>query len=487
MKKLLLLAICFASAFMAKAQTEDKKWNIGVFGGATQYRGDLGNDWYKTDMAFYGLGGVSVSAYLAKHFDITLMATKGKIGYNRSNGRFLNDVTTASLNLKLHLFGPQYVVRPYVFVGAGGMLYDENPAMKKRIDLAAPTTGAGFNIKLGPSVMLNIQETFMFARTDRRDGVTGGGKDDSYLSHTAGLSVNFGKKKDADNDGVADRLDKCPNTPPAVAVDKTGCPLDMDKDGVPDYLDACPDVAGLVALSGCPDKDGDGIADKDDRCPDVAGTSAFKGCPDTDNDGVADIDDRCPDTKTGYKVDASGCAMDNDKDGIMNEDDRCPDIAGTLSLRGCPDTDGDGVADIDDRCPAIKGTLTNKGCPEITPEVELKITQIANKIFFETNSDKLKVASLEQLDQLVVILKEYESANLSIGGHTDSQGSDAFNMALSQKRTESVRLYLISKGISESRLTATGYGEGTPIADNKTAAGRAKNRRVELKTSYTNK
>ncbi|MEQ1799427.1 MAG: OmpA family protein [Lacibacter sp.] len=486
MKKLLLLAICFASAFMAKAQTEDKKWNIGVFGGATQYRGDLGNDWYKTDMAFYGLGGVSVSAYLAKHFDITLMAARGEIGYNRTNGRFLNRVTTSSLNLKLHLLGPQYIVRPYAFVGVGAMLYDDNPAISKRFDLAAPTTGAGFNIKLGPSVMFNLQETFMFTRTDNRDGVTGG-KNDSYLTHTAGLSVNFGKKKDADKDGVADRLDKCPNTPPAVAVDKTGCPLDMDKDGVADYLDACPDIAGLVALSGCPDKDGDGIADKDDRCPDVAGTSAFKGCPDTDNDGVPDIDDRCPDTKTGYKVDASGCAMDNDKDGIMNEDDRCPDMAGPASLRGCPDTDGDGVADIDDRCPALKGTITNKGCPEITPEVELKITQIANKIFFETNSDKLKVASLEQLDQLVVILKEYESANLSIGGHTDSQGSDAFNITLSQKRTESVRLYLISKGISESRLTATGYGEGTPIADNKTAAGRAKNRRVELKTSYTNK
>ncbi len=486
MKKLVLLTICIAFALITNAQTEDKKWNIGVFGGATQYKGDLGNDWYKRDMSFYGLGGLSVSAYLGKHFDITLMGTRGEIGYNRPNGRFLNEVTTASLNLKLHMFGPQYVVRPYVFAGLGAMMYDKNTAFTKRADFVAPSTGAGFNIKLGPSMMLNLQETFLFSRVDNRDGASSG-KDDAYLMHTAGISFNFGKKKDADKDGVADRLDKCPDTPAGVAVDKTGCPLDMDKDGVADYIDACPDVAGLVALSGCPDKDGDGIADKDDRCPDVAGLSAFKGCPDTDKDGVPDIDDRCPDSKAGYKVDASGCAMDNDKDGMMNEDDRCPDVAGPVSLKGCPDTDGDGVADIDDRCPAIKGTLTNNGCPEITPEVELKITQIANKIFFETNSDKLKVASLEQLDQLVVILKEYETANLSIGGHTDSQGSDAFNITLSQKRTESVRVYLISKGISEARLTATGYGEGTPIADNKTAAGRAKNRRVELKTSYTSK
>ena len=239
-----------------------------------------------------------------------------------------------------------------------------------------------------------------------------------------------------------------------------------------------------MALNGCPDKDMDGIADKDDRCPDMAGPASLRGCPDSDNDGVANVDDKCPNSKSGYKVDANGCAMDNDKDGIMNEDDLCPDMAGPASLKGCPDSDGDGVADINDRCPNIKGTITNKGCPEITPEVEKKITQIASKIFFETNSDKLKVASLVQLDELVVILKEYETANLTIGGHTDSKGTDAYNLTLSQKRMETVKQYLIEKGISESRLTATGYGESTPIADNNTTLGRAKNRRVELKTSY---
>jgi OOP family OmpA-OmpF porin len=113
-----------------------------------------------------------------------------------------------------------------------------------------------------------------------------------------------------------------------------------------------------------------------------------------------------------------------------------------------------------------------------------KITNIASKIFFETNSDKLKVASLSQLDELVVILKKYEAANLQIEGHADSQGEDAYNLNLSQKRTESVKAYLMSKGIMESRLTAVGYGESKPIADNNTKLGRAKNRRVELKTAY---
>jgi outer membrane protein OmpA-like peptidoglycan-associated protein len=133
------------------------------------------------------------------------------------------------------------------------------------------------------------------------------------------------------------------------------------------------------------------------------------------------------------------------------------------------------------------GTLANRGCPEIAKADSIKITQIASKIFFEFNSDKLKVASLSQLDELVVILKKYETANLLIEGHADSKGSDAYNLTLSQKRTDAVKTYLMGKGIMESRLTAIGYGETRPIADNNTDAGRAKNRRVELKTSYSTK
>ena len=196
------------------------------------------------------------------------------------------------------------------------------------------------------------------------------------------------------------------------------------------------------------------------------------------------MDDKCPNSKAGSPVDATGCALDNDKDGVMNDVDRCPDVYGPASLKGCPDTDGDGIADIDDHCPNAKGTMENKGCPEIAKQDVVRITYIGSKIFFENNSDKLKVASLVLLDELVKILNKYDGANLAIDGHTDSNGSDEFNMVLSQKRTNSVRTYLISKGVTESHLTATGYGETKPIADNKTSLGRSKNRRVELKIAY---
>ncbi|PVX47859.1 outer membrane protein OmpA-like peptidoglycan-associated protein [Flavobacterium sp. 103] len=290
--------------------------------------------------------------------------------------------------------------------------------------------------------------------------------------------------KDTDNDGVSDRNDKCPNTPAGVAVDKTGCPLDKDIDGVADYLDECPDVLGLGTLNGCPDTDKDGIADSKDRCPDVAGSVDLKGCQDVDKDGVADIDDKCPNTTAGYKVNASGCPLDNDNDGVANEVDLCPDAAGPLALKGCADTDGDGVTDNVDRCPSEKGNIIDKGCPTIAPVDVKKIADIAGKLFFENGSAELKISSYVQLDYLVVILKRYNATDLQIGGHTDNVGGDLANIDLSKQRAESVKTYLISKGIPETRLTALGFGDGKPIADNKTASGRAKNRRVELITTY---
>ena len=459
MKKILLVCSCLAFTFIAKAQTEDKKWNIGLHSGVTQYQGDLGNNFYKTDKAFYGFGGVSVSRYLGRYFDLNFLASKGTIGYNGGIlGSFKSDFKLVALNFRINMTSPESIVRPYAFAGVGAILFDNDVNFDQdRIDYALPTAGGGLNIRLTDVITLNLQETFSFSNKDRRDGVNDNGKKDAYLSHMAGLTFNLGNKKDADNDGVADRNDMCPDTPAGVAVDANGCPLDRDKDGVADYLDACPDVSGNASL---------------------------KGCPDSDNDGVADINDKCPDTPRGTRVDASGCPLDNDKDGIPDDVDRCPDAAGPASLKGCPDSDGDGVADIDDRCPTVKGTIENKGCPEIAKKDIERITYLGSKIFFENNSAVLKVASLVQLDELAALINKYDASNLVVEGHADSNGSDAFNLELSQKRTESVKDYLIKKGVSGSRIKAIGYGESKPIATNSTALGRAKNRRVELKMSY---
>ncbi len=493
MKKIMMLCAAVVIAATANSQTRDRKWNIGFHGGLTQYNGDRGQNFYATDQAAYGFASVSVSRFLGKHFDASLFLTRGELGNveplspwspPNDNNHFLVRLNTANLVLRYNILSDRYVLRPYLYAGAGVIMHEKYQSVKdERYDYALPSFGGGLNIRITPVISLQLQESFMYTTADDIDGDV---KDynDGYLYHTAGLTFNLGKKKDEDKDGIADRNDKCPGTPPGVAVDKNGCPLDKDYDGVADYIDDCPDVAGLAALKGCPDKDGDGIADKEDRCPEAAGSLELKGCPDADKDGVADVDDKCPDTKANYKVDASGCPMDNDKDGLVNEEDLCPDAAGPLALKGCPDSDGDGVSDLNDRCPNVKGTIENKGCPEMAKEDVKKIAVIASKIFFETGSAKLKAISNAQLDGLVEILKRNEAVNLSIEGHTDNVGNDDYNMQLSQKRTESVKAYLESKGIPASRLTAIGYGETRPIGDNTKAAGRSQNRRVELKTAY---
>jgi len=142
------------------------------------------------------------------------------------------------------------------------------------------------------------------------------------------------------------------------------------------------------------------------------------------------------------------------------------------------------VNDNEDRCPTIPGVKENQGCPAIQDEVVKKVNFAANNIYFATGKYTLLAKSNKGLNEVAQIIKDNPGINLTIDGHTDDVGKDESNQILSENRANAVKKYLISKGVEESRLTATGYGETKPIADNKTAAGRQKNRRVELKLSY---
>ncbi|MES2241087.1 MAG: DUF5723 family protein [Bacteroidota bacterium] len=231
------------------------------------------------------------------------------------------------------------------------------------------------------------------------------------------------------------------------------------------------------------DQDGDGILDKDDECPTVAGPVENKGCPwgDKDNDGILDKDDKCP--EVAGPAANNGCPWeDKDKDGILDKDDKCPTVAGPKENAGCPwlDTDGDGVLDKDDKCPKVKGTLANKGCPEVTTEVIKKLNDFSKSILFDTSKATIKVESNAKLEEIVKVMNEYSNANFKLEGHTDSTGNKAKNLQLSKDRAAAVKDYLIAKGISADRLSSEGYGIDKPIASNKTVAGRAENRRVEI-------
>lgn len=285
---------------------------------------------------------------------------------------------------------------------------------------------------------------------------------------------------DRDGDGIADKNDRCPDL--AGKAEYNGCP-DSDGDGIIDNDDKCPDQPGPVSLNGCPDKDGDGVIDREDECPDKAGSALMKGCPDSDNDGVADKDDNCPDIPG--KKEFGGCPFnDYDKDGVADEQDECPATPGPAITKGCPDTDGDGLADNVDECPKTFGTLANKGCPEIKKEEKAILAKAFSNLEFETGKAIIKASSYSSLNELADMLIAKTDWKVKLSGHTDNTGTAAGNMELSKNRANAVKDYLVGQGVATERIISEWFGQEKPVADNKTAAGRQQNRRVEMKIVF---
>ncbi|SEL65365.1 Thrombospondin type 3 repeat-containing protein [Stigmatella aurantiaca] len=304
---------------------------------------------------------------------------------------------------------------------------------------------------------------------------------------------------DNDKDTVLDAADKCPLIP--GPADNAGCPeetpKDRDGDGIPDKQDKCPDQAedrdGFQDEDGCPelDNDGDGIIDSADKCPNELGPLQNLGCPivDKDGDGINDPQDKCPDEpedKDGFQ-DEDGCPdLDNDADGVPDGQDKCPLEAGPAENGGCPDADKDrdGIVDRLDACPEEPGVPEEKGCAKKYKMVVVKKDRIEIKkqINFGTGSAKIIGAQSQAiLKDVATVLKDMPVLKkVRIEGHTDSQGADASNLRLSQKRADAVMAQLIKLGVDPGRLEAVGYGETKPIASNATKAGRAENRRTEF-------
>jgi outer membrane protein OmpA-like peptidoglycan-associated protein len=264
---------------------------------------------------------------------------------------------------------------------------------------------------------------------------------------------------------------------------------DTDGDGVIDKEDACRKVAGPAENGGCPwpDTDKDGVFDKDDACIDVAGPKENKGCPwkDSDGDTLLDNVDACP-TIAG-PVENKGCPWpDTDGDGVLDKDDACPNEAGAVENKGCPelDADKDGVLDKDDACPTVAGPADNKGCPKVTKETLAQLKVEARSIFFTTGkatlNDAKKGETSGRLDAIKEILRNYPNAKFAINGHTDNVGNAKANQKLSEARAKVVMDLLIEKGVNPENLTSKGYGSTKPVKSNKTAAGRAENRRTEI-------
>lgn len=247
-----------------------------------------------------------------------------------------------------------------------------------------------------------------------------------------------------------------------------------------------------------PDGDEDDIVDAEDACPADKGVAsadpAKHGCPpDGDGDGVADATDVCPSVPAGAHPDPArtGCPLtDSDADGIFDPFDLCPqEPVGPLpdpAKKGCPlpDRDADTVGDADDACPDKAGAphpdARKNGCPGLVQVREGKLV-ILKPVFFATNRDKVLAKSFAVLSAVAdALLAQPQVRRIRVEGHTDDRGNAQKNTLLSQRRAESVRMFLINRGVAAERLEAVGYGPSEPIETNKTSRGRAANRRVEF-------
>lgn len=181
---------------------------------------------------------------------------------------------------------------------------------------------------------------------------------------------------------------------------------------------------------------------------------------DSDGDGVYDYRDKCPDTPAGRQVNEDGCELDTDGDGIVDGDDKCPTVY-AKTPDGCP------IAEAPQAEPA-----------PLAPAAPAKL--VLEDVNFDYDKATLRPEAHATLDQAAESLKAWGDGKVEVAGHTDSRGSERYNMSLSLRRANAVRDYLIGKGIAADRLITKAYGESQPVADNDTEEGRSKNRRVEL-------
>jgi outer membrane protein OmpA-like peptidoglycan-associated protein len=311
----------------------------------------------------------------------------------------------------------KWSVTPFALIGAGAM------GVSSDRGVLGSDTDPALHYGLGAKFFLN---RYVMLRLDFRNVVSYGVDVDNVFNDAGnlelllGLSVTLGREK-----RDAPVVEEAAPPPPEPV------PEDRDGDGFLDEVDACPDEPG-VEPDGCPviDTDGDGILDPDDKCPEEPGTEEFEGCP-------------------------------------------------------APDSDGDGLIDPDDKCPEEPETVNEfqdeDGCPDEVPEEIQRFSGVIEGIYFDTNKDVVKPASARILNKALKVLKDYPNLKLEISGHTDSRGDREKNMGLSRRRAESVKEWLVKRGVDASRITTDGFGPDQPVDSNESKAGRAKNRRIEFK------
>lgn len=441
--------------YMKRYVPEANMWELGLFGGLMLPSGEhqlfAPNLPNTAQQPFKASGEVGLRV---AYFPLTFLGVEAEAAAMPSEA---DDGTAAGLwAIRGHVIGqlPGRSITPFVLFGAG--------ALGASSDAMGNDDDDALHFGLGVKAAL---DQHLSVRLDVRDTLTrrvGGGAGSAAHHPELLLGVTFVPRRrhpDADGDGFVDYRDSCPREPGEHA----GCPAaDLDRDGVPDDVDECPELAG-IAPSGCPDMDGDQVLDRDDRCPTEAGPAPH-GCP---------------------ELEAPCAAKDTDGDGLTDERDECPGEA-AQTANGCPlaDQDGDGILDANDACVSEAETKNGfedaDGCPDELPAEVRKVTGVMQGIAFDFGSARIKKASEALLNDAASVLQMYPSLRVLVSGHTDDTGDHDRNVQLSQQRADSVKAHLVGQGVAAERIRALGLGPDKPLADNATAEGKAKNRRIEF-------
>ncbi len=461
MKSFFVLALVILSSSCFAQSRQEKIFNplssktaIGLEGGITYTKSDFQNT--EINYIIRLLGDYYFTTY---DNGILGISVAGEYGYAAASGRPGYRVYYPPLEeFRTQLFmlsgGASFTYSywdsffPYIIVRAGWVNYQPKDTegtdlIRNKQNKYSPNDWfasgeLGLKFMVSKSISLNFSAIMNYLPFDNLDDspntITGGSDNDIFFTFNTGLQFYFGGIEDSDNDGVEDKDDLCPDTPPSVITDEFGCPIDADKDGVPDFLDKCPNTPKNVPVN-------------------------LDGCSlDRDGDGIPDYLDLCNDTPIGVKVDSRGCPLDSDDDGVPDFKDLCSDTP--------------------------KGTEVNKwGCPIDEKVYEpIRDTEIILNagVTFATGKAELLAAAYPELERLLKVMKDYPDTKWKIEGHTDNTGPYDLNKELSLERAHSVYNYFVSRGIDGSRIFMNGYGPDYPIADNNTETGRSQNRRVSI-------